>query len=314
MKNFVFTILISLNIFFSTSLFSQNYYPFPTSEAIWNIVGDNCLYPVGYRIRFGLYGDTIINSKLYSKIFDLYDSTLIHPYSTYFGAIRENDEKQVFLLMEPYPEILLYDFSLNVGDTIWYEYGGAIAYGNFVFWQQSHYRVVLNIDSILLENNEYRKRISFSGVYSMSDVWVEGIGSIIWAGLLNPIITDIVTNGDGYYFACFKHHGQVFYLNNPFCDKCFCQLLSDINILNNNQLGIKIFPNPSINNINIEFKNSNQIKYTLSLYNAHGQLVRQIDHITTERVIIERENLKTGIYYFQLKSKNNINCGKFIFK
>ena len=61
--------------------FSQNYFLFPDSNAIWNTIGDNMFSGDEFRIRYGLFGDTVINSTLYNKIYDLHDTNLIHPYS-----------------------------------------------------------------------------------------------------------------------------------------------------------------------------------------------------------------------------------------
>lgn len=74
-----------------------------------------------------------------------------------------------------------------------------------------------------------------------------------------------------------------------------------------------IFPNPLITSTTIEFQNKNNEKHTLIIYNSTGQLVRKIEHITTGSVIIERENLKNGLYFFQLMNDHqSVGEGKLI--
>jgi hypothetical protein len=88
MKTILLHLLVLSLLFSTTPAFSQNNHPFPDSEAIWNTVGDNMFSNHQFRFRYGMFGDTIINDLLYKKIYELYDTTLIHPSSTYFCALR----------------------------------------------------------------------------------------------------------------------------------------------------------------------------------------------------------------------------------
>ena len=226
MKNLFTSILTLIILTAFTPVESQNYYPFPDSNAIWNTVGENMFSFDKFRIRYGIYGDTIINSQTYHKIYDLYDTNLIHQNSVYFAALR-NEDKKVYINFPDYNETILYDFTLSVGDTIWYNLGGCAYQEGCDLWLQSHWKTVTSIDTVTLENGEQRKRWHLVSDF-MGDTWIEGIGSVEWIGLFNPLITDIITNGDGWDFACFKQYDQVIFLNNPQCEKCFCQLYTSI--------------------------------------------------------------------------------------
>lgn len=74
-----------------------------------------------------------------------------------------------------------------------------------------------------------------------------------------------------------------------------------------------IYPNPFSNFAILEFENSKQEKHTLTLYNSLGQLVRQIDNINEEQVKIEKKNLTSGLYFFQLRNEvETVGTGKII--
>ena len=76
---------------------------------------------------------------------------------------------------------------------------------------------------------------------------------------------------------------------------------------------IVVYPNPFKNSTTIEFKNEKQEKYTLTIYNTTGALVRKIDNITAGKIKIERENLKSGLYFFQLvNNTKRVGTGKII--
>jgi len=80
---------------------------------------------------------------------------------------------------------------------------------------------------------------------------------------------------------------------------------------NRNQ--IKIYPNPFSNSVTIIFDNKKRKEAALKLYNSIGQLVLQIDYITTGEIKIEKNRLKNGIYFFNLLKDNEfVGQGKII--
>jgi hypothetical protein len=171
-------LLIGVTLLFCTSTYGQNYFSFPDSNAIWNTVGKNVFTSDEFRTRYGLFEDTIINSTLYHKVYDLFDTNLIHENSSYFAAMRLEDKK-VIIQIQNFPETILYDFSLTVGDTIWYEIGGFVYPSGCYLWPQSHWKTVTSIDTITIENGDQRKRWHLESGF-MSDTWIEGIGSVAW--------------------------------------------------------------------------------------------------------------------------------------
>ena len=296
---------LTLIVFISSQLFSQNYFPFPDSNAIWNTVGENIFSSNEFRIRYGIYGDTTINSQTYHKIYYLYDTNLIHPNSTYFAALR-NDNKKVIINIPGYPETVLYDFSLSEGDTIWYDIGGLAFPTGIVLYSDTHFKIVNSIDSALLGNGEYRKRWNFGITGAiMCDTWIEGIGSVEWFGLFNPLINDILLCGDNFYFACLKQNEEVVYLNNPLCEKCFCQLLTSIDysywpIMER----LIIYPNPANKTITIDLENLAESKYYMIIHNPIGEIVFSKSLHLTRDLKINIENWAKGIYCIQLLDKN----------
>ena len=76
-----------------------------------------------YFIKFE--GEKLINDTLYKQIYRSDDE--LHTEWYKYGAIREDSLKRVFLY-ENGAEKLLYDFSLEVGDSIENDFGGLTAY------------------------------------------------------------------------------------------------------------------------------------------------------------------------------------------
>lgn len=76
-----------------------------------------------------------------------------------------------------------------------------------------------------------------------------------------------------------------------------------------------VYPNPSSNFTTFEFDNKQHESYTLALYDIQGQLVRTINNITTDKVIIKQNNLKSGLYFFKLHTDWELRAsGKLIIK
>jgi len=67
-----------------------------------------------------------------------------------------------------------------------------------------------------------------------------------------------------------------------------------------------IYPNPTNENAILEFENSNKENCTLRLYDRHGQPVRTIINIRSDKVEIDRQNLQSGLYFFQLQTDKQI--------
>lgn len=127
------TTILTLVLFGSLSAFSQTYHPFPTDSAIWSV--EEVAYSYGdppdlfndcITKHYGLAGDTVIDHKVYSK---LYGNNLPSDYpfedtafnlqtADYVAAVREDFTKKVWI-REPNDtsDILYYDFSLGKGDT-----------------------------------------------------------------------------------------------------------------------------------------------------------------------------------------------------
>jgi hypothetical protein len=297
-----FLLILSILILTLTSVYSQTniYHPFPTSNAFWGDDGWNVFNSdIHNNTRYGINGDTIISAKNYKKIYSLlYDSTFTNPNSTYFAAIREQNKK-VYTVIGNNPETILYDFNLSVSDTI--TYNSLFSTGIDALFS----RVVTKVDSILLLNGKYRKRWAFAPVLptsSTSDTVVEGIGSIIWRGLFNPLIPNICTCGNEWRFACFKQNDTVLYLDNPKCNHCFCSLWTSVNKVEEQKRNL-FYPNPFSTETTLQADNPFN-DATLTMYNLSGQQVKQIKNISGNTITLHRDNLPRGIYFLQLIQGN----------
>ncbi len=87
-----------------------------------------------------------------------------------------------------------------------------------------------------------------------------------------------------------------------------------LNVPENEDLNnFKLFPNPMSNYSILEFNNSTSENHTLKIYDIQGRIVRTITNIKSNQVIIKKDNLINGLYFFQLYTNKKISiAGKLM--
>jgi hypothetical protein len=259
------TLLSTLILIPFLGLKSQEYVPFPTENINWNVFltfsCDDNIPPDTLLLRYTIHGDTTINEIVYNKLC-LESGDTLDPSIEPVGGLREDGKKIYFIGkdFEGYShdeELLLYDFTKQIGDTIRHDSDGYF------------YSVIEDIDSIMI-GSDYRKRYMVDNhwFFHNPDYIVEGIGSIL-NGLLGHI-TMIPLCGYHYWeHICFKESGQVMYLN-PSYDECFPREFF-VSLRENFIVeSIKIYPNPFFDKMYIDNLPEGKI-LSVQIINCLGQ-------------------------------------------
>ncbi|WP_306639700.1 hypothetical protein [Sanyastnella coralliicola] len=201
MRLFLSLLVLSLTI----SAPAQEYVPFIStadSSDSWTEVNScsdfQCFttYTHGYTID----GDTVLNGVTYAKLMSL--SVTIQgavssewctidtsSYYYYYGGIREED-KRIYLKRTFEEEYIVYDFNLNIGDTVPSPAGIA---------GLEQWRVIESIDEIEV-NGTSRQRYQLTG----NTYLVEGIGAS--SGLFNSVQP---VQGDCWFeMICYREEGE----------------------------------------------------------------------------------------------------------
>ncbi|MBN4051299.1 T9SS type A sorting domain-containing protein [bacterium AH-315-M05] len=297
---------------------AQNYVPFPDSNVAWIIgwcdVGSMCpgqpmmCWPSS-EYQYTLGTDTIIGIYSYKKLYksgnnisytvinndptNCYITSYSYFYG-YAGAIRQDipNKKVYFLPPSSSTDTLLYDFDLNVGDTL----GPGYLYNNNQY--------VTAIDSTLDKCGMYRKTFYING---SGAPYTEGIGSL-W-GLLEP--TEICVCDYSWSMSCFSH------ANDTCVDSSSCQLiLNIIQEVTKAVTNIKVYPNPaSYQSINLEYELNQSEEVDISIFDNFGKIVKEINNIPSgfgkHTVVIDVSGLPSGLYLCRLKSGSGHAAAKF---
>ena len=301
------------------------YTPFPTENAQWSVNNE----------KYALYGDTIINEKKYSKV---YKQTADEAFefdidkAEYFCAIRNDVEnKRVYgVYKKELPikyhdniyytnrtskkEFLLYDFSLNLGDTVSVanfdeaENDGFIRYVKFKRVETIGIDITNNTfvtlhdnDSIfVLANGEQRKRILMENISeTLFQSWIEGIGSS--DGPFNHYNNFSFELFTIKRLLCYNENDECLYKQSCFDydedDDCFTNYYPD-DVVENNENDIMIYPNPTDDFINIE--NPSDSEYSIGIYNDKGQKLISKSSSGTSNINVS--DLPCGLYIITINS------------
>ena len=295
-----------ISIICACSLFTMQAQVFPESDAIWNIKID------GKEYYYGLSGDTIINSKSYNKLYLLLNDTIpnvdlkgMH----YIGGLRE-EEKQVWfiphgMMSVQLNEYILYDFSKDVGETIYLFNTPMFQLGDV---QRNYLLGLYDISSTVakIEDSDIGKTFYIGSEDNLK--WVEGIGSIKNGILWDFYALPVGGGSRDVKLACFKHKNNIKYLNND-CGSCFCNQ-GGTGISNDTKLVHSVFYNRRLSSIQI-YTDSRFIYSTFELFNIQGSKIIQ-ENISTSQTSIAINNMQ-GVYIYRISTpEGEVQTGKII--
>ena len=285
-------LLISTILTISATAQRSGYYPFPDSNATWNL--HYLFYCMSGGITDEQYsitmsGDTAINSLVYHKIIAPYiqgtitGGCLSSISAGYKGAIRQDIAGRKVYIIPPgtSAEQLLYDFNMEVGDSV----KGYLESFNGK-------DVVESIDSVFT-GSRYLRRWYINHCYHI--YFIEGIGSTYGLVEVSPgCITDLWDID----ITCFQQNGQTQYPDTAMD----CKLTTSINSKEKNPNPVKVFPNPSNGNFTVQFEEPMSIR-EIRLTGLPGNeiLHQQINRESKTNI----GNLPAGIYFLTITGKDD---------
>ena len=286
LKNLLWSVLCILCSWVSNA---QTYHPFVEENKIWSVftISNSSITTTFYKFE----GDTLINELPYKYILESYDSSMQiwHKTNKY---IREDSQKKVYLLNNS--EVILYDFSVQVGDTVFLE--------DISF----QYVVVDAIDSVFIDDC-YRKRYVFDDFYQ--DYWIEGIGSS------NSPITPFINfcfNDMRFDMACVHQEERLIY-QNPNFDTCYILYIDNVNEYTSDNSSLTFFPQPADEYVSFLIKDTDYIFTDIIVYNFMGQKIKH-EKLNLSTLKCNVSDLPSGLYIVSLKGKNKTVSNKLIIR
>ncbi|MDD2191911.1 MAG: T9SS type A sorting domain-containing protein [Bacteroidales bacterium] len=239
--------------------------------------------------------DTIIEFASYKKLYLLSSNNPNTAIPHYIGGLRENAEKQVFYKRDTFESVLLYDFSLSLGDT----FTSPDAY--------PYIYEVISIDTINYEG--IQRRVFKIAIFGFNDVvakWIEGIGN--FEGLLFDMNIRTTTAHIWGRIRCYEHNEVLLYHDfSHGGDDCITPLVGLNDIIKQDN-SITLYPNPANNQVNISSEN---IINSIEIFNSLGQSVYKTNVKSREK-IIDINSLSKGVYVIGVNTENGYIKKKLI--
>lgn len=249
---------------------AQDYLPLLNENLLWSVMHE----------KHTLLGDTTINEVTYKKLyFHNYLEEFTPTDLQYLAAMREDTiEKKVYFVWKGYEEeVLLYDFSLEVGSEF--------EVNSPVFWQwgPEFYPAPRDYSVIVMEvffqeiagiNRRTLKLEATLNPFFLTEYWIEGLGST--QGLIYPGTTgDLVPGRPSTYLLCVHEDSLLIYqgIDPPwgnFVDTCYFEPA-----LKTEDAEHKIFEiiaTPSIFNDRFSIQ-SNRYLNNIRVLNVSGQII-----------------------------------------
>jgi hypothetical protein len=276
--------------------FGQQHFPLIKDGGVWREAISTINTPPDpwhiTKFQYLMEGDTIINSVAYKKIYSCdYSPSITN--KVFFGGIREDSLEKVFIFLDSNQvlysnnlqfntEYLLYDFSLNVGDTL--------KIMNLV----DSVQILQSIDSILIDNT-FRKRWNFNANSLSQREVIEGIGST--KGLFFPLQWEF----ENYQLLTCYEDSNLFW-SNPELQGVDC---FSVGIKENNKekYNVTVNPNPTSGKLNIELAEIPKETVLVELYDISGRLIKLNKFINQTNFSLDISDLQNGIYLLNIRSE-----------
>jgi hypothetical protein len=273
-------IFIVFAVLMNISIFGQN---FISSGKQWNVRLNG-----GYGLTteiFRIEGDSIVDSKSYNKIWVSYDSltTMI-----FQGLLRE-ESNVVYYIPPDFSEGILYDFNLEIGDTI--------SVKNIFCGDEEIPLDVIDIDTVEYFGESRKMWLLGQNGY-VEEFWIEGIGSLngplyteYWYCIVCPV----------WELLCYHKNDTLKYIM-PGETECYQNTVGVKEITGNDKILIRPNPVKKGNSIEIEM-NFNPLK--IDFINSSGLLIQRLTSIREQNMKIETNNLEPGFYLIKVTNQEN---------
>lgn len=253
--------------------------------------------------------DTLVGEKNYQKL--SYKSTSCNNFIFVGTAlIRSEGRNKIYALTPdcrldlPFcsakREVLLYDFSLNKGDSI-INYLQSKKIGNGDTSTRKIVSRIINVDTVLIYG-KLRKRLavnySDSNRITGNDYWIEGIGSTRHP--LSPLITETA--------ICFEFSIRLSCFKGISISGSNCLSAVEDNFLVSK---ITLYPNPANDLLRVTFATNADILKKILITDVSGRLLKNIT-VQADELTIDIKDLSAGFYFLRVQTENGTSIKKFL--
>ncbi len=207
------SLLLSLLFLLPLWLISQE---IVDTSKTWSIATVHC-QPWGNAYSTQIYkfeGDTLLQDTLYKKV--MISSDEFHENWDFFGAFVREENGRVFYRELYQEEGLIYDFNMQIGDTVLINNTRAL---------EPVHLILTDVDSVASESGDVERWTLICVEYpDLTETWLRGIGSM--AGVMNSSV-EIFGGLCGLYVLLCSSEQEILFYQNPEFNSCWL-VITDI--------------------------------------------------------------------------------------
>ena len=272
---------------------AQDYHPLLGDSTVWSetITGEGTV-----TYKFFACGDTSIEDRNYKKFYQVYHETV----SLEGFVFEDTILKKIYYLHEPSnEEVLLYDFSLNVNDTV---------FTRVPIYNNTGWYIVDSISKVDIIAGPRSALYLHNIETSETALWIEEVGAR--GSFLNPVF-------DGFppfdEVLCVLKDGHLIYQSQTSIEYNSCDLFLGESILKAPISNLKVFPNPVVNTFDIEFFTHGPQIIEIYLLDETGKVLRKLYSGTSILGVNSLHyelpyNIAPGIYLIEFLDHHNGYC------
>jgi hypothetical protein len=309
MKNYLFC------LFFLTALLRSNAQavypnPLPPDSSRWVLsytasnIGPCPPGTVCYYAMDVMTGDTVIGGVTYKKVGET-DNLFFHynagssyftgsPTLHYKGALRQDiPNKKIFLnLPNSLKDTLMYDFNLQVGDTVPWSVSNHKTSSNPTNWV-----IVQKIDSSRWGHVFYKRfTVTLSGMYPQTGSFQQGIGNA--GGLFNSMFS--LPEGGGWAIWCFDQYS--FNPGTPQDYQCSAAIVTGLQEHSTLLQGVRVSLH-STESDRVYISSEKDLDGMMcEVYNSAGQQVKSVC-LQGTYFLIDLNGASKGLYFLRIHSE-----------
>lgn len=249
--------------------------------------------------------DTTIADVGYKKLMQATDPN--HENWQLEGHFLRQEGDQIYSKDGANQETLLYDFGMDIGDSIETE-----------IYPRTNYISILDSIGDTTLNNTTRKIYYLREFpkpdpdWKAQEIWIEGIGSTT-DGLLRQTEFGLTPANHGYQLICFHQDETLIYQSQDF-DNCYIDIVDGLSENKIPQGDFKIFPNPTAGRLTIEIDQTVLLPAKIEILSIAGKIIKIEKVSQVGQLTVDLTGISQGVYLIGLTSDNQKAVRKFIVK
>ncbi len=293
MKKVTSLLLISLLLTLNSRAQTTTTKEFSPQGASWHYNYDYYWGESGYY-QVNYVKDTLVEGKMCKKLsrqLYAYNQVNGNQYTENrgFDFLYQEGEKVYFYYSNSFN--LVYDFSLQVGDTLtlkdrWF------GCDDKAFSIDSIGTTIIHGDTLKFQVVNEVVNEGFGSYWPDSTILVEKIGCLSWYHFPAP---ECITDSDFQpkELRCYTDDASPTY---AVVDTTLyaCDYVASTSVIKQT-FKPQISPNPAVNQLQIELP-SHFPSINIQIYNTHGQLIKNLEHVTKNLVQLDCSDWQSGIY------------------